>query len=126
MKTNWSMPNDLKVFYDTELKMHNTATENGDLQKAWYHLECAHILSQLWFVQHSFVHWKMLIFGIRIKSLKEVLGQIPRLLLGGIKSFVGRVPVGNTGGAHVPPLRHMDIPVDLKEILDRSFIKEFV
>jgi hypothetical protein len=47
----------------------------------------------------------MLQFGIKIKSTNEVIGQIPRLLIGGVKSFVGHIPVGNTGGANVPPLK---------------------
>ena len=59
----------------------------------------------------------MLRFGIKIKSTKEVLGQIPRLLFGGVKSFVGKVPIGNPGGSNVPPLKPFDIPDDLKKIL---------
>jgi hypothetical protein len=55
----------------------------------------------------------MLKFGIKIKSGKEILGQIPRLLVGGVKSFVGIIPVGNTGGANVPALKPMEIPQDL-------------
>jgi hypothetical protein len=121
MKANWSMPKKLMQFYYAELKVYNSAMEKGDFQKAWNHLERAHILGQRWFVQHSFVHWKMLGFGIRIKSRKEILGQLPRLIFGGVKSFVGKVPIGNTGGANVPPLRQMDIPADLKEILDRMY-----
>ena len=59
----------------------------------------------------------MLKFGIRIKNIKEILGQLPRLLVGGIKSFVGKIPTGNTGGANVPPLRKMEIPEDLKNMM---------
>jgi hypothetical protein len=59
----------------------------------------------------------MLLFGIRIKSGKEILGQIPRLLVGGVKSFVGKIPVGNTGGANVPPMKPMEIPADLALML---------
>ena len=58
----------------------------------------------------------MLQFGIKIKSSKEIIGQIPRLLVGGVKSFVGHIPVGNTGGANVPPLKTMEIPEDIQEI----------
>ncbi|WP_235010129.1 DUF3703 domain-containing protein [Algoriphagus boritolerans] len=36
-----------------------------------------------------------------------------------IKSFVGRIPVGNTGGANVPPLRPMEIPDDLAILLTK-------
>jgi hypothetical protein len=63
----------------------------------------------------------MLQFGIKIKSPKEVFGQIPRLLVGGVKSFVGSIPVGNTGGANVPPLKPMEIPKDLQEIINSNF-----
>jgi hypothetical protein len=60
----------------------------------------------------------MLKFGLKIKSRKEILGQLPRLVIGGVKSFVGIIPTGNTGGANVPPLKVMEIPEDLKKIID--------
>jgi hypothetical protein len=59
----------------------------------------------------------MLKFGIKIKNRKEILGQLPRLILGGVKSFVGVIPRGNTGGANVPGLKPMEIPEDLQEML---------
>jgi hypothetical protein len=59
----------------------------------------------------------MLLFGIKTKNTKEVIGQIPRLLVGGVKSFVGNIPLGNTGGANVPPLQPMEIPEDLLIII---------
>ena len=65
----------------------------------------------------------MLRFGIKVKNLKEVIGQIPRLLIGGIKSFVGHIPVGNTGGANVPPLKPMEVPEDLAAIIDNAKTK---
>lgn len=117
MKLYWTMPGALTVFYERELAAYQNEMKRGELVSAWNHLERAHILGQAWFVQHSFVHWKMLCFGIRIKNGKEVLGQIPRLLIGGVKSFVGHIPVGNTGGANVSPLRPMEIPPDLSDIL---------
>jgi hypothetical protein len=55
----------------------------------------------------------MLLFGFKTKNSKEIIGQLPRLLVGGVKSFVGKIPVGNTGGANVPPLKPMEIPNDL-------------
>jgi hypothetical protein len=60
----------------------------------------------------------MLCFGIKIKDMREIVGQIPRLLVGGVKSFVGEIPVGNTGGANVPPLKNMEIPSELKKIIE--------
>jgi hypothetical protein len=49
-----------------------------------------------------------------------VLGQLPRLLVGGVKSFAGQIPVGNTGGANVPPLRPMPVPEELQAIIDQG------
>lgn len=118
MKVNTKMPDNLKPFYQKELKTVNENLQQGNLQSAWHHLERAHIIAQNYPYEHTFVHWKMLQFGIKIKSSKEIIGQIPRLLIGGVKSFVGQVPVGNTGGANVPPLRPMEIPMDIKEILE--------
>ena len=51
---------------------------------------------------------------------KEILGQITRLIFGGVKSFVGTVPIGNTGGANVPPLKPMEIPKDIQDILNKN------
>ena len=67
--------------------------------------------------EHTTVHWKILCFGVKIKNFREVMGQIPRLLIGGVKSFVGKIPVGNTGGSNVPPLQPMEIPEDLLAII---------
>lgn len=61
----------------------------------------------------------MIGFAFRIKNKKEMIGQLPRLIIGGVKSFVGEIPVGNTGGANVPPLQPMQIPDDLQEIINR-------
>ena len=69
---------------------------------------------------HTFVHFKMLGFGFQTKNIAEVLGQILRLVFGGIKSFVGEIPVGNTGGANVPPLKSMQIPNDLQQIIHQT------
>jgi len=122
MKFYWTMPSGLKPYYRQELENYKSEISKPDLQKAWRHLERAHIIGQPWFVQHSYVHWRMLRFGIKIKNKKEVLGQLPRLLIGGVKSFVGKIPTGNTGGANVPPLRKMEIPEDIKNIM-KPFVK---
>lgn len=117
MKLYIKIPETLKIYFDKEIKLYHKTFAAGELQMAWRHLERAHILGQAYPLEHSYAHWLMLKFGISIKSSKEVMGQIPRLLVGGVKSFVGKIPFGNTGGANVPPLKPMEIPKDLKEIL---------
>ena len=110
MKFNTILPEKLKPYYLHELSAYQNSIVNKDLHSAWNHLERAHVIGQAYPWPHTYVHWKMLQFGISIKSWKEVLGQIPRLLVGGVKSFVGKIPVGNTGGANIPPLK--PLPID--------------
>jgi hypothetical protein len=122
MKVNLIMPDNLRHFYNNELGASVANWQKRQPALAFRHLERAHILGQAFPFQHTFVHWEMLKFGFRIKSWKEIAGQIPRLLVGGVKSFVGKIPVGNTGGANVSPLQQMEIPFDLKEILENNSV----
>ncbi len=117
MKVYWNMPKGLKPYYQEEVKAYKINFQKGDFIKAWSHLERAHIIGQPWAVKHTHSHWLMLLFAFKIKNTKEIFGQIPRLLIGGVKSYLGKIPVGNTGGANVPPLRSMEIPEDLKKIM---------
>jgi len=117
MKLYWTMPAGLKTYYLHELKVYEKELADGWLDRAWYHLERAHVLGQAWPMEHNRVHWLMLKFGFRIKSRREILGQIPRLILGGVKSFVGHIPLGNTGGANVPGLMPMPITGDLDVLM---------
>ena len=120
MPLHTSLPKTLSPYFQAELEEYAMAYKAGDLTKAWAHLERAHIIGQRYPFAHTFVHWKMLQFGFRIKSGKEVIGQIPRLLVGGVKSFVGKVPVGNPGGANVPPMKPFPIEKDIQDIFIKA------
>ena len=115
-----AMPKALRPFYKEELIQAKKEFDKKHYQQSWRHLERAHILGQPYPAEHTSVHWKMLGFGVKIKSSKEIIGQIPRLLFGGVKSFVGKIPVGNTGGVNVPPLLSMEIPEDLQLIIKKN------
>ena len=117
MKFYWTMPAGLKTYYIEELEKYENELSQGNLHSAWRQLERAHIIGQSWPKEHSHTHWLMLKFGLKIKNTKEIVGQVPRLIFGGVKSFVGKIPVGNTGGADVPPLQPMEIPEDLQRII---------
>jgi len=110
MKLYTKLPSRLKPFFETELAQFRQAYAEEQLHIAWEHLERAHILGQRYPYEHSYVHWKMLQFGFRINCTREIFGQIPRLIFGGVKSFLGRVPMGNPGGADVPPQK--PFPID--------------
>lgn len=85
MKLYWTMP--VKVHYRKELELYQAELEKENLQMAWRYLERAHILSHPWPSVHSHVHRLMLKFGVCIKDRKEIIGQISRLLIRGVKSL---------------------------------------
>ena len=114
------IPKSLKPFFDVELEKSKIEFSNENFKNAWNHLERAHIIGQKYPFSHTFVHWKMLQFGFKIKNQKEIFGQIPRLIFGGVKSFVGKIPIGNPGGSNVPPLKSFPIEKDLQDIFNKA------
>ena len=120
MRLNTTMPKPIRPYFQKELTAYHSSLLTNDFQEAWLHLERAHVIGQSYPFEHTLVHWRMLQFGTRIKSFKEIIGQIPRLLVGGVKSFIGKIPVGNTGGANIPPLKSLPIEPDIIEIFERA------
>jgi hypothetical protein len=114
------MPKALRQFYNVELRAYKNSLREGKLKSAWRSLERAHVIGQAYPYEHTYVHWRMLQFGVMIKKPREVIGQIPRLLIGGVKSFVGKIPVGNTGGSDIPPLKSLPIEKDILEIFQEA------
>lgn len=110
----------LKEYYREEVSAYRNFLQQGKFAEAWHHLERAHIIGQAYPLEHTYSHWLMLKFGFMIKDKKEILGQIPRLLAGGIKSFIGTIPTGNTGRANVSPFRPMHISSELQSILNKA------
>ncbi len=117
------MPKALQPYYKVELMSYHDQYKKGNLTIAWNHLERAHVIGQKYPYEHSYIHWKMLLFGLKIKNIKEVIGQIPRLLIGGVKSFVGKIPVGNTGGSNISGLKPLPIQKDIRDIFTKAGIE---
>lgn len=117
MKLNTFIPKGLRGFYLNELNLYRFSMQSGNLSQAWHHLERSHILGQSYPLEHTYSHWLMLKFGFRQRNVKEIFGQLIRLLVGGWKSFIDHVPLGNTGGSNVPPLKKIELPKDLAHIL---------
>lgn len=120
MKFNTKMPKQLKQAFKKELKEYYYFLENKQFSNAWHHLERSHIIGQSYPIEHTYSHWLMLKFGFRQKDTKEVFGQIIRLLVGGWKSFIDHVPIGNPGGANVPPLKPFPIEDELQDIFIKA------
>lgn len=102
--------------YRAEARRAQDAFDADDLPLAFHHLERAHILGQPWAGAHSWTHWMMLRIGWRRRDGREIRGQILRLAAGGLLSWAGWLPVGNTGGANVPPKKPLPLPADLEAL----------
>ncbi|RKG72760.1 DUF3703 domain-containing protein [Corallococcus terminator] len=107
----------LRGHFEQELLQAREAEARREPDAAWTHLERAHILSQAHVLPHLRVHGSMSAFAWRAHDWRELLGQLPRLLLAGPGSLLGRAPRGNTGGADVGIFTPMPIPEDLQRIL---------
>lgn len=90
----------------------------GDVKSAFAALERAHVLGQLDFVPHVRVHWQMLRAGWAAGDLHEVTGQLMRIALVPVGHLLGRLPVGNTGGANVSAFKPMAIAPELERLIE--------
>jgi len=108
----------LRRAYNREMRAATEAYGDENLDKAFFHLERAHILGQSFTLPHARAHWRMLKVGWKRRDFTEIAGQVVRIL--GALSFSRIwVPVGNTGGAHVPPFRSMPIPEEFQPLFKR-------
>jgi hypothetical protein len=69
---------------------------------------------------HVRTHLAMLAFAIRRHDRREITGQLIRTIAAGPGSVLRRYPLGNTGGANVSAVAPMDVPDDLRVVLDAS------
>lgn len=114
------MSKDIKEIVAGNLAVAKEARLRTDWIKCWQLLEDAHVLSQPWVWPHARVHGSMLVTGWKARDVREVRGQILRLLAGGPASAVGRYPVGNTGRARVSAIQPMPMRPDLAAILKQA------
>ncbi|MFP2956505.1 DUF3703 domain-containing protein [Myxococcus sp. 1LA] len=110
----------LKKHFEYELAHAAVAEAAGNLPEAWRALERAHVLSQAHALPHLRVHRHMFTFAWRRSDVRELLGQVPRLLLAAPGSWLGRAPLGNTGGANVGIFTPMPIPEDIQALLQND------
>jgi hypothetical protein len=104
------MSNEIKEIIAGNLAAAKEAQQRADWSECWQLLEDAHVR----------VHGSMLVTGWKARDVREVRGQILRLLAGGPASAVGRYPVGNTGRARVSAIQPMPVRPDLAEILTKA------
>jgi hypothetical protein len=110
----------IRPYVQSELVAAAACDAKGDYGASFSHLERGHVLGQASTREHVRVHWRMLLWGLRQRDLREIAGQILRILGAATMTAVGLVPDGNTGGANVSPLRRMPIPPDLAALIDSA------
>ena len=108
----------LRSAFGQELASARAAEAREDCDRAWHHLERAHVLAQRFAWPHLRVHGRMFGFAWRHTDAWEALGQIARIALAAPGSWTGRAPLGNTGGADVGIFTPMEIPADLAALLE--------
>jgi hypothetical protein len=59
----------------------------------------------------------MLIWGIRNRAPKEIIGQIIRIMSAATKTVFGIVPRGNIGGTNVSPFQTMPAAEELELLI---------
>ncbi|WP_431297889.1 DUF3703 domain-containing protein [Tabrizicola sp. BL-A-41-H6] len=100
-----------------ELDAAANQSELREFQASFRHLERAHILSQVSTLEHVRVHWRMLVWAVRQRDVREICGQVFRILGAATMTAFGLVPAGNTGGSNVSAVQPMRIPDDLAAII---------
>jgi len=104
--------------FDREIALAREFMAAGDLDRAFRHLERAHVIGQKFVGAHARVHWLMFTLEIRRRRVAAVFGQAVRIVLGIAGSAVGVVPVGNTGGTDISMFKRLPIAPDLQRIID--------
>lgn len=107
----------LRNAFDLECSLAKSARTDGDLDRAFAHLERAHILSQRHTWPHVRSHLGMLAIGWQRRDVREIFGQLTRIVAAAVFSRLW-VPMGNTGGANVSAIRPMPVPEDLRSVLE--------
>lgn len=110
----------IKKHIDAEIETASELIRLGTLESAFYHLERAHVLGQAITVEHTRVHWLMLKIGWRKRDIREIFGQIIRIIGASTKTPFGIYPTGNTGGANVWFFKPMPIPDDLERMIKKA------
>lgn len=114
------MTDKLRQAIEAEIKAADEMLKNGKTDAAFSHLERAHVLGQSITVDHTRVHALMLKIGWKRKDVREIFGQLIRIIGAATKTPFGIYPKGNTGGANVYFFKPMPIPPDLQAILEEK------
>ena len=117
MSATSSFSQRIRPYVDRELSQARQREVQGDPGGAFVHLQRAHILGQASTREHVRTHVRMLLWGIRQRKSREVVGQALRIIGAATKTAFCLVPEGNTGGANISPFTRLPIPEDLAQLI---------
>ena len=118
------MSPDLRSAFAFEMSSARTAYAEGNLDYAFAKLERAHILGQRALWPHIATHWWMLKVAWYKADWREIRGQIARMIAAVFGYVFGWVPLGNTGGANVSPIKPMPIPAEFARFFEPTRKRE--
>ena len=110
----------IQPYVETELLAAVSTEVTGNHQRAFSHLERAHVLGQSSTFHHVRVHWRMYCWGWRQRDTRECIGQLLRIVGAATKTAIGFIPSGNTGGSNISPFKVLPIPADLRRIIEMA------
>jgi hypothetical protein len=108
------------VAYDTAMASARASLARSAPALALDQLERAHVLGQGDFMRHGRVHLLMLRAAWDLGDGREIRGQLLSLALVPLGHLFRRLPAGNTGRSNVSAFAPMDVPADLKRLLDEG------
>jgi Protein of unknown function (DUF3703) len=107
----------IRPYIDHEIELARAQRLAGDTASEFTHLERAHVLGQTSTIEHVRTHCLMLVWAIRNRRPREVVGQLTRIVGAAAVTPIGWVPIGNTGGSNISPFQPLPVPADLQKIL---------
>jgi hypothetical protein len=113
----------IRQHVDSELRLAVEAESGGNAEKAFAHLERAHVLGQASTAQHVRVHWHMFTWGLRNQNVRECFGQVMRIFGAATKTAFGLVPTGNTGGSNISPFKPLPVAADLAALIREAQVR---
>lgn len=101
----------------SELREFDRLMDEGLPDEAFRRLENAHVIGQESTRLHVFAHYQMARWAVQQKDLRELLGQVLRIVGAATKTVFGLVPRGNTGGSNVSPFKPMPLSAEHERII---------
>ena len=103
--------------FDAAMRDASRKAAAGDAASAFRSLERAHVLGQTRIGPHLHVHLAMLRLAWASRDGREIRGQLLRTALVPLGHLLGRLPLGNTGGANVSAFEPMPIAPELERLM---------